>query len=327
MVQQNARGKGGKAPEVPPPPATPAPTASPTTNAQAAPPAGATPEAPAIPPEPAKPAESPKPPEDERAKALAEFVRGQQRNRTEAKRLHAEAERIKAEDVRLASTAEKQAQLEARFKEFEADPVAAVEKLLGRDKFSSEFLLKALDRVSKMEGGEQVTDEQRQEVIAKAAAAKVREELKAEQEAEAARVTAEETARNEQGQARYFGHVETFLRENEARFPNMAEEGWNTQEMVAAVAAHRESTGQWPTAEMVLNHFEAKHVARAETYDKRRGRVPAAAAKPPAPPSPAAAPVRAPADMKGKPSKPMPQGTLEERKAEIAARLDGMRTG
>ena len=278
----------------------------------------------------AKPTEDPKKEdkpaaEDTRAKQLADFVRLQRQNRADAKRLEAEKAALAAERTQVeASKAEV-----AKFnEEFAKDPVAAVERRLGKSKFSTEFLLSALDRASAAYAEAAPTEEEKQEILVKAAAERARAELKAEQEAAQAKLDAAQEKVNEEGQARYFGQVDGYLRANADKFPNMAAEGWDTSEMVAAVEAHHAASGQWPTAAQVLQHFENLHVQRAETYAKRHGYVkPAAAAPATIASSPAAAPVRAAVDSRGKPDKPMVQGSIAQQRAEIVARLDGVRTG
>lgn len=289
-------------------------------------PAPATP----APAEPAKLAEPTKPadkPPEERAKQLADFVRLQRQNRAESERLKADRAALAAEKTQVEAS---KAEVAAFNAEFAKDPVAAVEKRLGRSKFSTDFLLAALDRASKAEAEAAPTPEQRDEIMVKAAADKARAEIKAEQVAAEEKEAADVARSNAEGQARYFGQVDTFLRANETKFPNMAAEGWDTTEMVAAVEAHHTNTGQWPTAEQVLTHFETLHLERAEKYAKRLGFAKPAQAAPASAPlasSPAVAIVRSPVDARGKQDKPMIQGSIEEQRAEIVARLDGARTG
>jgi hypothetical protein len=267
-------------------------------------------------------------PEDERAVALATYIRGKRQNSAEAARLKSEDARIRAEAERITSREAEAAKIIALRERAAKDPVGAVEELLGKDRFGNDFLLAALDRVSKGDAGQPLTEEQRQAVIADAAVAKVKAELKAEREAEEAARKAAREAEDRQGQAAYFNRVGEVLKAKAVDYPMMAAEGWNTTDMVAAVEKHRELTGQWPTSDQVLTHFEGLHVARAERLLAVRNKGKAPVAPVPLAASPAAAPVRGTAvDSGGRSGKKIEEGSYEERRKAIMARLDGRVAG
>lgn len=326
-VREAASSGKGKAPEKAVPVIPDAPDA-PVVAAKAEPekPAEATPAADATSPaakEDPKPAED-KPAEDERAKLLAEYVRG--KRQLKAERAAFEAEKAQAKAEREAIAAEK-AKIAAFSEKRTKDPVDAVRELLGDDVFNGGFLLDALERTADVE----LTDEQKAEAIEKSATAKALAALKAEQEEAATKSNAELEQRREHAKATFLGNVNTFLDANADKYPNMAAEGWDRNEVLEAVSEHRKATGVWPTPAQVLTHFENMHVERARAYATRNklgGNHVATAPAPVAPEkSPAAAPVRAPADTRGAQSKPAKFGTFEQQRDEIAARLDGRVAG
>ena len=271
---------------------------------------------------------APTPPVDERAQALAEYIRGKRQNKTESIRLKAESERIKTETARVAER-EAAASKILELKELASrDPVRAAEEFLGKEKFGNDFLLAALDRVAKGDTERPPTEEERQAAIADAALSKIRAELKAETEAAQQKAQADAAQASEEGKARYFGQVASHLQANASRYPMMSAEGWPTAEIAAAVEGHHAATGQWPTADQVLGHFEAQHVARAERLLKVRGATAAPASAPKSlSSSPAAAPVRVAVDSGGRAGKKIEEGTYEERRRAIQARLDGRISG
>ena len=109
---------------------------------------------------------APTPPVDERAQALAEYIRGKRQNKTESIRLKAESERIKTETARVAER-EAAASKILELKELASrDPVRAAEEFLGKEKFGNDFLLAALDRVAKGDTERPPTEEERQARIA-----------------------------------------------------------------------------------------------------------------------------------------------------------------
>ena len=322
MVQRNARRETAAKPntDTPATPAAPpAVAAAAATTPEAAAPEVATVITPAV-----------QAPEDERAAvALAQYIRGKRANASEAARLKAEDQRIRAEAAKVTAREAEAAKVLALRERAVKDPVGAAEELLGKDRFGNDFLLAALDRVTKGDTERPLSEEERQAVIAEAAVAKVRAELKAEREAEEATARATKEAENQQGQAAYFNRVGEVLRTKAADYPMMAAEGWATQDMIAAVEKHHELTGQWPTADQVLTHFEGLHVARAERLlaTRNKAKAPAAPVTPLAA-SPAAAPVRgAPVDAGGRSGRKIEEGNYEERRKVIQARLDGRIAG
>ena len=321
MVQRNARRETAAKPntDTPATPAAPpAVAAAAATTPEAAAPEVATVITPAV-----------QAPEDERAAALAQYIRGKRANASEAARLKVEDQRIRAEAAKVTAREAEAAKVLALRERAVKDPVGAAEELLGKDRFGNDFLLAALDRVTKGDTERPLSEEERQAVIAEAAVAKVRAELKAEREAEEATARATKEAENQQGQAAYFNRVGEVLRTKAADYPMMAAEGWATQDMIAAVEKHHELTGQWPTADRVLTHFEGLHVARAERLlaTRNKAKAPAAPVTPLAA-SPAAAPVRgAPVDAGGRSGRKIEEGNYEERRKVIQARLDGRIAG
>ena len=321
MVQRNARRETAAKPntDTPATPAAPpAVAAAAATTPEAAAPEVATVITPAV-----------QAPEDERAAALAQYIRGKRANASEAARLKVEDQRIRAEAAKVTAREAEAAKVLALRERAVKDPVGAAEELLGKDRFGNDFLLAALDRVTKGDTERPLSEEERQAVIAEAAVAKVRAELKAEREAEEATARATKEAENQQGQAAYFNRVGEVLRTKAADYPMMAAEGWATQDMIAAVEKHHELTGQWPTADQVLTHFEGLHVARAERLlaTRNKAKAPAAPVTPLAA-SPAAAPVRgAPVDAGGRSGRKIEEGNYEERRKVIQARLDGRIAG
>ena len=321
MVQRNARRETAAKPntDTPATPAAPpAVAAAAATTPEAAAPEVATVITPAV-----------QAPEDAPAAALAQYIRGKRANASEAARLKAEDQRIRAEAAKVTAREAEAAKVLALRERAVKDPVGAAEELLGKDRFGNDFLLAALDRVTKGDTERPLSEEERQAVIAEAAVAKVRAELKAEREAEEATARATKEAENQQGQAAYFNRVGEVLRTKAADYPMMAAEGWATQDMIAAVEKHHELTGQWPTADQVLTHFEGLHVARAERLlaTRNKAKAPAAPVTPLAA-SPAAAPVRgAPVDAGGRSGRKIEEGNYEERRKVIQARLDGRIAG
>jgi hypothetical protein len=316
-MEQVARNAGREAGSKETPAVPVEPAAAPVAAPAAEPATPVEPEVPAAPPVP--------PPQDERAAALAEYIRGKRQNKAESIRLKAESERIKTEMARVAEREAAASKILA-LKELAAkDPVRAAEEFLGKEKFGNDFLLAALDRVAKGDTERPLTDEERQEVITEAATAKIRAELKAEAEAAAEKAQQEAAQASEEGKSRYFGQVSAHLRANAAQYPMMAAEGWPTGEISAAVEAHHAATGLWPTADQVLGHFEALHTARADRLLKLRQTSSPTAAPAPKPlsSSPAAAPVRTMVDSGGRAGKKIEEGTYEERRKAIQARLDG----
>lgn len=270
-------------------------------------------------------------PSDERARALADYLRGKKQNSDQAARLKAESDRVKAEDARVKAEAAKVAEERARLARFaelqdkaEKDPAAAFEEFVGKERLSGEVLLQLLDRLN---GGEPkpISEEDRQAAITEAALAKMREELRKESDEKAKAKEAEEKAAQERGKAVYFGEVDKHLRANADKFPLMAEDGWDTEDMAKAVEAHHKATGQWPTAEMVLTHFEGLLVQQTERRSgilaARKQKTTEAPVQAPAK-SPAAAPVKGSAiDSKGKPGKVINTKSVDERFNDILERL------
>ena len=277
-----------------------------------------------------------KTPEDSRAKQLADFVRAQRAARAEAERLKAERESLAAERAALAkekeSTTATKADLDKFNSEFAKDPVRAVRHRLGNEKFRTDFLLAALDAAGETDDGEPVVSDAEKEklreeaIVAKAKAA-AKAELEAETKAAEEKRKAERQQTNLAAQEQYFGKLDSVLRATPEKWPNMAEDGWATSEMVAAIEEHHRATGTWPTHEMVLNHFEGKHVAKAEAYARRmgKGKTSETSTTSTAKPSPASAPVKSPLDARGLPSKTVKRGTPDQQKEEIMARLNGMK--
>jgi hypothetical protein len=332
IVQENARnGRPEPAAEPGKVEAQPAAVATPALAVAVVEPAKEEPAKPAeVAPTEAKPEDKDKPAEPSRAKELSDFVKLQRANRAESQRLKAEREAFQAERTALeaekVTTTASKAEVDKFEREFAADPVTAVMRRLGSEKFKTEFLLSALERAGKDEALPEVvmTEAERTKLIEESAAAKALEKLRAEQKATEDAKTSAAEKRNAEAQEKYFTQIGQTLTANAAKYPNMAEEGWDTKEMVTAIEQHVAQTGQWPTADMVLTHFEAKHVARAEKYAKRMGLAkPAEAPKP----TPGMAPVKAPLDVRGKAATTPDPRTPAQKKAEIEARLEGMRVG
>jgi len=314
------------------PAAPPEPVAAPPAKTEV--PAQA-PDAPAaVAPPPAEKAEDPKPadkpPEvdeakaaDERAKALAEYVRGKRFVRAETARLKAERAALDAAKAEAAKMREDAAKVLALREKAAKDPVGAVEELLGKDRFGNEFMLAALERVSNGTARE-LTQEERDAVVAEAAAMKVRSELEAAEKAREEQRKTEAQRTQEEGQARYLDVLGKQLTASADKYPLLASEGWDKpQEIIAAVDAHHKATGGWPTHDQVLQHFESK---LKEQTERRYGLL--NKSKPASPlTSPAAAPVATPQDTRARPATPPDDTDFEARRDALIARLNGRVVG